>query len=140
MTRRSIKVYPAGPIQGAAIANTLANIDNGNMWTARLFQLGFSVFPVFSDEQFIRRVRPVPAIQDIYNYSIEWLKVSDAMLCIDGWEMSHGAQQERRIADEHSIPVFFDINDLCAWADKMLCKDKAIEDKYIEEQLRRGDD
>ncbi len=140
MNRRNIKVYPAGPIQGATIAHTLANIECGNMWTARIFQLGFSPFPVFSDEQFLRKVRPVPAISDIYNYSLEWLKCADAMFLLDGWEKSHGAQQEKRIAEENGIKVFFDLNDMCAWADGEINKHKVVDGSYIEMKLREGDD
>jgi hypothetical protein len=110
------------------------------MWTARIFQLGFSPFPVFSDEQFLRKVRPVPAINDIYNYSLEWLKCADAMFLIDGWEKSHGAQQEKRIAEENGIKVFFDLNDMCAWADGEINKQKAVDGSYIEMKLREGDD
>lgn len=138
--RRNIKVYPAGPIQGSTIAHTLANMEAGNMWTARLFQLGFSPFPVFSDEGFIRKVRPIPGITDIYNYSLEWLKVADAMLLIEGWEKSTGAQQEVAFAERHGVPVFYDVVDLCAWADMRAAKHMELENAYIEEQLRKGDD
>ena len=140
MNRRNIKVYPAGPIQGVTVSHTLANIECGNMWTARIFQLGFSPFPVFSDEQFLRKVRPIPAIGDIYNYSLEWLKCADTMFLIDGWEKSTGAQQEKRVAEEHGVKVFFDLVDMCAWADHEINKHKVVEDSYIDQKLRDGDD
>lgn len=133
MTRRNIKLYMAGPIQGVNLLESLRNLDYGKAMTAKAFQLGFSPFPVFADEQFLQRVRPVPAIQDVYNYSLEWLKVSDAMLVIDGWEHSKGPKAELEVAKEHGIPVFFDIIDLCSWADAM-CENE------IERKLRTSDD
>lgn len=140
MTRRDIRVYIGGPISGANILESLRNLDFGQAMTAKVFQLGFSPFPVFSDFSFIQRVRPVPAINDVYNYSLEWLKVSDAMLVIDGWEKSTGCKQEMRVAQEHDIPIFFDVVELCAWADDKVTCDVNAFDLYVDEQLRNSDD
>ena len=135
MTRRDLKVYVAGPIQSATLLHSLANLENGQMWTARMFQLGFAPFPVFTDASFIQKVRPVPPIQDVYNYSLAWLKVADAMYVIPGWEHSAGCLAEKKVAEELSIPIFFDTADLCAWADRSITRDT-----YIEEKLSESDD
>jgi len=133
MNRRNLKVYVAGAIQGESLLHALRNIDHGQAMTAKVFQLGFSPFPVFCDATFIQRVRPVPPIQDVYNYSLEWLKASDAMFCIEGWEKSVGCKAEIAIAKEYGIPVFFDLVDMCAWADREV-------EVSIDNQLRRSDD
>jgi hypothetical protein len=135
MTRRDIKVYVAGPISGVDVLHTLANIDHGETWTAKVFQLGFSPFPVFSDHTFVQRVRPIPAIRDVYQYSLAWLAVADAVFLIPGWEKSTGALAEKREAEKLALPIFTDLVDMCAWADLMI---KPSND--IEQQLARSDD
>jgi hypothetical protein len=135
-TRRSFKVYVAGPIQGQkGLLDSLANLEHGQKATAQLFQLGFSPFPVFCDHLFIQKVRPVPPIQDVYNYSLEWLKASDAMYVLPGWEHSTGCKAEMKEAERSGVPIFHDVTDLCAWADKQI-----IPDHSIEETLGRSDD
>jgi len=123
MTRRDIKVYVAGPIHGVNMLHTLANIDNGESWTAKIFQLGFSPFPVFCDYTFVKRVRPVPQIQDVYNYCVAWLRSADALFMIPGWENSTGSLAEKKIAEEEHIPIFTDLVEMKAWADLMINKD-----------------
>jgi hypothetical protein len=126
-TRRSFRVYVAGPIQGQkGLLDSLANLENGQKVTAQLFQLGFSPFPVFCDATFIQKVRPVPPIQDVYNYSLQWLAVSDAMFVMEGSEHSAGVRQEVARAKEMGIPVFHDFTDLTAWADNQIIPDKTM--------------
>lgn len=135
-TRRSFRIYIGGPIQGENLLHSLRNIDNGESWQAKLFQLGFSPFPVFSDFSFLMRVRPVPNIQDIYNYSLQWLKVADAMLVIEGWEKSTGCRAEMAEAERSGVPIFHDVVELCAWADKQIIPPMPS----IDEMLSKGDD
>jgi hypothetical protein len=52
------------------------------------------------------------SIEDYYNYSIAWLKVSDTVLLIDGWQLSTGAINERDIAEQLNIPIFYSLEDL----------------------------
>jgi hypothetical protein len=131
-TRRNFAVYVAGPIQGnSGLLQSLANLEHGQKVTAQLFQLGFSPFPVFCDATFIQKVRPVPPIQDVYNYSLEWLKRSDAMYVLPGWEHSTGCKAEMREAEKAGVPI----TDLTAWADSQI-----IPDKTVQEILGRSDD
>lgn len=136
MTRRDIKVYMAGPIQGADTLHTLANIQNGEMWTAKVFQLGFSPFPVFSDHGFLKCVRPVPVIREVYQYSLAWLEVADAIFFIPGWEKSTGSLAEKKAAESLSLPIFTDLVEMCAWADTMI----KPTGQSVEETLAGSDD
>lgn len=138
MTRRHLRIYVAGPIQGANLLESLANIENGLQWQTKLFQLGFSPFPVFSDYNFIMKLRPVPPIGDVYNYSLAWLRVADAMLVLPGSESSKGVAQERKEAERLAIPVFDDVIALCSWADCKLNAGQVTE--YMEQVLARSDD
>ena len=138
--RRRFKVYVAGPIQGANILETLANMEHGNQWTARVFAAGFSAFPVFSDEQFLRLVRPIPRIEDVYAYSLAWMAVSDAVLMIPGWQASRGATAEIKEADRLGKPIFEDITSLETWADNLIALEDIDPVRVAEDIMRRGDD
>ena len=133
MNRRDLRLYVAGPIQGPDLIHSLANIEHGQQFTARLFQLGFSPFPVFCDASFIQKVRPIPPIQDIYDYSLAWLKGADAMIVMDGWERSRGCLAEIEAAKVAGVPVFHDITDLCAWADRQNINPMSDAEKIIAE-------
>lgn len=127
-TRRDLRIYIAGPIQGNSLLESFANIDNGEKWQAKVFQLGFSPFPVFSDYSFLMKVRPVPHIQEVYNYSLTWLAAADAVLLIDGWNKSRGVKGEISEAERRNIPIFDDIGELCKWADfKILPVDNSVD-------------
>jgi hypothetical protein len=136
MTRRHLRIYIAGPIQGPDLLHSLANIDAGQAYTAKLFQLGFSPFPVFCDAAFIQRVRPVPPIGDVYAYSCAWLRAADAMFVMPGSESSRGVAQEVAEAGKAGVPVFHDLVDLCAWADA-----QSVNPSFeAEKALAEGDD
>jgi hypothetical protein len=139
VTRRSIRVYMAGAIQGESLLHSLANIENGQAWTAKVFQVGFSPFPVFSDGTFIQKVRPVPPIIEVYDYSMSWLRCSDCLFLVPGYEKSVGCRQEIAEASKLGIPVFDALDDLCEWGDRQVIVSKG-DDDYIEQVLGRSDD
>lgn len=138
--RRRFAVYVAGPIQGATVMDTLANMEHGNQWTARLFAAGFSPFPVFADEQFLRIVRPVPRIEDVYAYSLTWLRRADAVILIPGWAGSRGANAERKEAERLGKPCFESVDELCAWADGVIALEHVDVVVEAERILSRSDD
>jgi hypothetical protein len=45
-----------------------------------------------------------------YRYSMEWLRASDAVWMISGWEISRGALAEKAEAEKLNIPVFYDLD------------------------------
>lgn len=46
---------------------------------------------------------------------IELLLRCDAILMVDNWEDSVGAIEEKKTAEYHGIPVFYDIGELQVW-------------------------
>lgn len=138
--RRRFRIYMAGAIQGTTLLDSLANLEHGNQWTARVFAAGFSPFPVFSDEQFLRIVRPVPPIADVYGYSMAWIPASDAMMLIPGWTASRGANAERKEAERLGKPVFESLDDLCAWADDIIAAAAIDPVEAAERIMQRSDD
>jgi len=47
-----------------------------------------------------------------YRYSIAWLRRSDYMLLVPGWENSRGTQMEIEVAKEENIPIFESLDEL----------------------------
>jgi hypothetical protein len=138
--RRQFKIYMAGPIQGANLLESIANMEHGNQWTAKVFAAGFSPFPVFADEQFLRLVRPVPHIEAVYAYSLAWLAAADAVMLIPGWAASRGALAERKEAERLGKPCFESIQELCDWADAVARLDDMDPVREAEKIINRSDD
>ena len=109
-----IKIYPAGPIQGKDILETIRNINQGLNYTALLREQGFAPFPVFSDFMDIMRTKDVEITGEngIYEQSLAWMKHADALLMLPGWLHSRGAQAEKEKAKEWGIPVYLTIEEL----------------------------
>ena len=51
-------------------------------------------------------------MQYYYNYTMEWLKVSDMVLVCPNWQNSKGTKAEIEKAKELGIPVYFDIEEI----------------------------
>lgn len=138
--RSRFAIYPAGPMSNANPLLFLRNLDEGQIWTARLFEEGFSPFPVFTDFAYLMRVMPVPPIESVWNRSIQWLRRADAVFCIPGWQQSRGVAQERMVAESLSIPIFYEMDDLIGWADELIAA--AVVDPLMAAQriLERSDD
>ena len=111
-------IYPAGPISSGDLIQFLRNINAGNVWTARLAELGFAPFPVFSDCLYLMNTRPGFTVQDIKDISLEWLRRSDAVAVIPGcaYLTSPGTMQEIAEAKQLGIPVFYTAEELGRWA------------------------
>jgi len=54
-------------------------------------------------------------VEQFYRYSIEFLKRSDAVVLVPGWEKSTGTLKEIKIALELGIPVFENKQLLIEW-------------------------
>jgi hypothetical protein len=48
----------------------------------------------------------------VKQYSLNWLRVCDAVLLTTGWSRSPGAQAEKKHAERLGIPVFMSLEDL----------------------------
>jgi len=49
-----------------------------------------------------------------YEMDLRFLEVADAMLMLDGWEASDGAQRERGAARARRIPVYYSVPEVVA--------------------------
>ncbi len=113
------KVYIAGAYSDDNVLGVLRNIGRGEDWAAKLFLNGYAPFTPWHDKSFIITKWDAKFTVDMfYNYSIEWLKVSDAVFVVPNepglrnWQDSHGTLEEINIAQANGIPVFYSMYDL----------------------------
>lgn len=111
-----IKVYVSGAYSGNNVLDVLKNIGRGEYYAAELFQLGFAPFTPWHDKDFvIKNFYRDFTVEMFYNYSMEWLRVSDAVLVVPDmkglidWTESKGTVAEIEEAQRLEIPVFFNI-------------------------------
>ena len=112
------RVYMAGPYSANNVIDVLRNIGKGEAMAARLFKLGFAPFCPCHDKDFvIKNFNENFNVQQFYDYSISWLKVSEAVYLGEGWKNSKGTLEEIETAKKLGIPIFENIEELIAWRD-----------------------
>jgi len=110
------RVYVAGPYSADNVLDVLKNIVRGEKACATLFALGFAPFCPWHDESFvIDKPDNDFSVQQFYDFSMAWLRVSDAVFLINGWHKSKGTLAEIAEADKLYIPVFTTIPALIEW-------------------------
>lgn len=124
MNNHAIRLYVAGAYSSDNVIGVLDNIREGLRASTKAFLAGFSPFCPWADflYQFMLRDGETFTVQDYYNYSISWLKVSDGMLLVPGFEKSSGTKKEIEIANELGIPVFFFLDDAITYFEKQRIK------------------
>jgi hypothetical protein len=122
---KRLKIYVAGAYSESNVLGVLKNIGRGEEWAAKLFMEGFAPFTPWHDKTFvIQHWRLNFSVQDFYDYSMEWLSVSDAVFVVKNyeglknWQDSKGTLAEIEKAKELNIPVFFKYEDLETWRQK----------------------
>ena len=85
---------------------------------AKLLQHGIAVFCPWTDHQLFLQLREgeVIDLETIRAHSVEWMKVSDAVLALKGWAQSKGTMKELTLALDLGLPVFYSTPDLITWA------------------------
>lgn len=114
------RVYIAGPYSSDDIIKGLGNIRTGMRMAAKLLQHGLAVFCPWLDHQLFLQLREGEEItlKTIQAHSMAWLRASDAILALKGWESSKGTLAEIAEANTREIPVFFNYMDLVQWSEE----------------------
>ena len=109
-----IRVYVAGAISSSNPIQFLDNIRKGARLSAQALLAGYAVFSPFIDFQLFLALNGEEKIdiETIQNQSLAWLKVSDAVLVVPGWENSKGTEKELAIARGLGIPIYFTLEGL----------------------------
>ena len=111
-----IKVYIAGPYSADNTIGTLKNIGKGERLAGKVLRAGFAPHCPWHDKDFSIKLPDVDfTVQQLYDYSIAWLLVSDCVLLLPGWEKSKGTLREIEIAEAKGIPVYYSLEELIAW-------------------------
>ena len=93
--------------------DVLKNIGRGEEMCADLFILGYAPFCPWHNKSFIM-THPNNDF-DVWNFyecCIAWLRVSDGMLVLSGWESSKGTLAEIKLAEDFKIPIFYSLEQL----------------------------
>jgi len=115
--RKRMKVYVAGPYSSDNVLGVLSNIRKGISVSYQLLQQGFAPFCPWLDYHFVLADSTNDLkVNDFYEYSITWLRCSDAVLVQGEWEKSKGTQAEIEEAQKLGIPVFFDLTKLILYS------------------------
>lgn len=110
------RIYVAGPYSADNVLDVLKNIGRGEKCCAEIFKLGMAPFCPWHDKSYITDNYDEDfTVQQFYDFSIAWLKVSDALFLVPGWEKSQGTIKEIEIAENIGIPTFESFDDLIKW-------------------------
>jgi hypothetical protein len=116
---KRMKVYVAGPYSSDNVLGVLSNIRKGNRLAYQLLCLGFAPFSPWLDYLFVMEDHSNDlTAQDFKEYSMEWLRVSDAILVRGEWQKSKGVLAEIAEAERLGIPVFYDPTELILYEEK----------------------
>jgi hypothetical protein len=100
---KPLKIYIAGPYTKGDVALNVRNAVYAGNLVAH-----FGHFPFIPHlSHFWHMLTPHEDIEFWYKQDIEWLKVCDALLRIEG--ESKGADEEERIAREMGIPIYYSV-------------------------------
>ena len=109
-----MRIYVAGSYSANNVMQVLENMRAGIRAATEVLLAGFAPFCPWLDYQykFALRETETLTIDDFYQYSLSWLKVSEAMLVIEGWEKSRGTLHEIEVAKKLGIPIFYSLLEL----------------------------
>jgi len=110
-----IRVYVAGAYNAPNVIGVLDNMRRGMKLAFDVLKAGFAPFCPFFDYHF-SLIGDV-TIEEYYQYSMSWLRVSDAMILVPGWGKSEGTHKELTEASKLGIPAFYTLDELKAWAE-----------------------
>jgi len=109
------RVYLAGPLTASHPLGYIYNIAQMENVAVELWKRGYPCF--VPGEDFLRLLvfcagNERPDLRDVYDNSMEWLKVCDVVYVVGGELESKGVQAEIEKANELGIPVVRSISEL----------------------------
>jgi len=100
------RVYVAGSYSSDNVIQVFKNMEKGIKVSARLLKKGYIPFCPWLDYHFF--LHEDITLQEIQDYSLGWLVVSDCVYVLKDSENSKGTQNEIRVAEKLGIPVLYE--------------------------------
>lgn len=110
------KVYVAGAMSANNILEVLNNLHDGIKLGGELLKNGYAPFVPHFDSFFKIQAGidfSIP-MQFYYDYTMEWLKVSDIIVVCPNYKNSVGVREEIKMAKELGKPVYYSLEELLA--------------------------
>ena len=109
-----MRVYIAGAMSSKNPITFLDNLRKGMRLSTRVLLVGHAVFSPFIDFQlfFMTQEDEEITVTQVKAASMAWLKVSEAVLLVPGWENSQGTKDEIAEAERLGIPVYDSLAEL----------------------------
>ena len=103
--KKRLKIFVAGPISAKKETDLFENIRKGQYVSRKVLDSGNSPFCPFIDFLLLLQDGPPVDMEMLYEYSLDWLRVSDAMLVLPGYETSTGTMGEVAEGNRIGIPM-----------------------------------
>jgi hypothetical protein len=111
------RLYIAGAFNAPNVQGVLTNMRVGMDASLELIKEGFATYVPWLDYQlWLMDSEGELTVEKMQANSLEWLKVSDAVLVLEGWEQSEGTKAEIKEAKKQGIPVFYSKKELYKYA------------------------
>ena len=96
-----------------------ANMRRGIKWSVRVLENGLVPFCPWLDYQLILTGdSDLSKVEQMYHYSMEFLRRSDIVFVTPDWEKSKGTKAEIVEAIKLGIPIVYSLDDLLEWKRK----------------------
>ena len=105
-------IYVAGPFRGPTAWDVEQHIRWAEEQALAIWRLGAAALCPHTNSRFFHGAAPEAVWLDGY---LEMLSRCDAVLMVDEWRNSAGAQAEHRAAEVQQKPVFYSICELSEW-------------------------
>jgi hypothetical protein len=130
-------IYIAGLLTPRGIKSTnpaieyLLNVRDLARIGLELLREGFAPFCPALDFLYFMLLREDERITEpmIKRFSKDWLRRCDAILMTPGWEKSTGSIAEKLVAEGLGLPVFYTVNEIIKYNEKITYKDETEERK-----------
>lgn len=105
------RIYVAGKYSDDDVMSVFGNMRRGIALSVEVLKAGYAPFTPWLDYHFCLE-HPFD-LQTMYEYSLAWLDVSDAVLVVEeGWAESRGTIKEIDRAKNLHIPVYWSFDKL----------------------------
>ena len=103
-------LYVAGPYSNPSVVEVFNNMNRGMRKATEKFLEGWAPFCPWNDYHYTLMLRGEEklTVEDYYEYSLAWLRKSDAVYVLKGWETSKGTIKEIEVARSLNIPIEFE--------------------------------